>query len=230
MDKINMRLWHHLTAPALQGYLQTKFQWSQGTYHSIDWITIGKYLRRVPQGKLTNLIKFQHGLQYTTARKLHIKGHDAEDLTSHDLCPLGCGCAEHNHHYLTCTEQPGYRQVLRETQSLEHALSNAGTHPDLQNILLRSIRAFMSGDTPTLTWISSDLLTETINDAFQEQATIGWHHLFLEHLSAKLKYAQHLFLTQEAAISGNPVKSKSAQLWASMINLLVDMDSWDVVP
>ena len=86
----------------VQAYLKGKFNWSTETFNNIDWITMGKYLRRVPQAKLTNLIKLQHGWQHTNERKLMIQGDDDDRMK--DNCPLaGCECVENNHHYLTCT-------------------------------------------------------------------------------------------------------------------------------
>ena len=70
--QISKRLQHHFTAPPLQEYLQGKFNWSTDTFNKIDWITMGKYLKRIPHGKLTNLIKLQHGWQYTNTRKQKI--------------------------------------------------------------------------------------------------------------------------------------------------------------
>jgi len=215
-DQINKRLRNHFTAPPLQEYLKSKFRWSEEIFRTIDWITMGKYMHSVPKPKLTNLIKLQHGWQHTNTRKKMIQGDEDDTDGMSDTCPLRCGHVEEDHHYLTCTAQPGYKQIRRETQSLDGSLTKLGTHPDLRNILIRTVRTFLTGGTPTLVWDKSDKISDTIKAAFREQEEIGWQHLFLGRISMKWKYAQHQYLSQQASLSDEPLpKSKSAQTWAT---------------
>ena len=44
-------------------------------------------------------------------RKQKIQGNEQDDDGMQDKCLLGCDCAEHDHHYRTCTEQPGFKQI-----------------------------------------------------------------------------------------------------------------------
>ena len=74
----------------------------------------------------------------------------------------------------------------------------------------------LTGGTPTLAWVKSDKMLDTIVAAFREQEEIGWQHLFLGRLSMKWKYAQHQYLSQQASLSNVPLpKLKLVQKWAT---------------
>ena len=113
----------------MQGYLLKKNKWTTKTYDKVDWITLAQYLKTVPSGKLTNLLKLQHGWQQTASRNKLMYGSDSDE-SNDGLCPLGCGKEEIKFHYMTCVHQPGYSQVVRETNSLEKYLTTRNTHPD----------------------------------------------------------------------------------------------------
>ena len=109
-------------------------------------------------------------------------------------CPLGCGCQEKDHHYLTCPNQPGHKQIMIswQTKSLKTSIEHYyDTHPDVQSILLCSILTFLTGGTPTLNWYKLDRIETLVKEeAFHEQTCIGWKHVFLGQLSMKWKYVQ----------------------------------------
>ena len=67
-DKLGPRLRYHITSAPLKSYLLNKNKWSDSTYSKVDWVTLDTYLKTVPSGKLTNLIKLQHGWQQTASR------------------------------------------------------------------------------------------------------------------------------------------------------------------
>ena len=164
----------------------------------IDWITNGKYLTKVSYGKLTNLIKLQFGWQHTNERKILINVEGEKEDGMSDGCPLGCGCVEQTHHYLQCNKQPGYSSVQRETTSLDHDLQKAGTHPDLHRIILRSVRTYLTGGTPTLQWTRDGAVPDLIREAFADQSEIGWCHLLIGRMAIKWKLAQHQHLLEVA--------------------------------
>ena len=91
-------------------------------------------------------------------------GSESDDENNNGgLCPFGCGSEEVKFHYLlTCVHQPGYSQVVRETNSLEKYLTTRNTHPDIKAILIRSIRSFLTGAEPTLDWTTKDPIQDTI--------------------------------------------------------------------
>ena len=129
-------------------YLLNKNKRSDSTYSKIDWITIDTYLKTVPSGKLTNLlIKLQHGWWQQTASRNKLMYRSDSDDNNTRLCPLSCRKEEIKFHYLQCTHQPGYSQVVRETKSLDQYLSSRNTpHPDIKDVLIRSsIRSFLTG-------------------------------------------------------------------------------------
>ena len=174
-------------------------------------------MHSVPKPKLTNLIKLQHDWQHhTNARKKKIQGDEEDPHGMLDNCPLQCGHVEQDHHYRTCTAQPGYKQIRHESRSLDGSLTMLGTHPDLPNILICLVQTILTGGTPTLVWDKSDKISDTITEVFREQEQIGWQHLFLGWLSMKWKYAQYQYISQQASLSDEPLpKSKSAQTWAT---------------
>ena len=67
-DKLGSRLRYHITGAPLKNYLLKKNTWNTQTYEKVDWITLDQYLKMVPSGKLTNLLKLQHGWQQTESR------------------------------------------------------------------------------------------------------------------------------------------------------------------
>ena len=70
-------------------------------------------------------------------RKQKIQDDEQDYNGIQDKRPLGCDCAEHDHHYLTCTAQSGLKEIRRETRSLDKSLTKTGTHPDLQRVLIQ---------------------------------------------------------------------------------------------
>ena len=70
----------------------------------VDWQTLEKYMKTVPNNKATSLVKLMLGWQFTTDRQTLMRTEEADDDTdmTHGECPLGCGCREDDHHYLVC--------------------------------------------------------------------------------------------------------------------------------
>ena len=172
-DKLGSRLCYHITGAPLKMYLLQKNTWHIRTYEKVDWITLDQYLKTVPSGKLTKLLKLQHGWQQTASRNRLMYGTDDNDDNGDDgQRPLGCGKEEIKFHYLTCVHQPGYSQVVRETNSLEKYLSTRNTHPDIKAILIHSIRSYLTSTEPTLDWTTKDPIQDTIKQAFEDQCEI----------------------------------------------------------
>ena len=195
---------------------------------------MGKYLNQIPNGKLTrNLIKLQYGWQHTTSRSQQlIYGNQADNDGMNGTCPLECGCREHDHHYFTCTHQPGFKQIVRGTQSLSNSLTKSDTNPDIIRILIRSIRIFLTGGTPTLNWSRNDRIANIIKEAFQEQTRIGWKHIFLGRLSMKWKYAQQQHYASLSKTTGKPIpKAKTAQTWSTNLCkrlMFIALNRWQI--
>ena len=90
------RLCYHITgAPPLKKDLLHK------NAKQVHWITsLDQYLKTVPSGKVTNIIKLQHGWQQTATssrNKLimyHEDDDDEENSREDGICPLDCGCEE----------------------------------------------------------------------------------------------------------------------------------------
>ena len=130
---------------------------------------------------------------------------------------LGCDKEEIKFHYLQCTHQPGYSQVVRETKSLDQYLSSRNTHPDIKDILIRSIRSFLTGTTPsTLNWTTSGPIQDTIKLAFKEQCDIGWTNFFVGRISSpEWKLAQEKWYNDLSSNGIKLPKNQSAQTWAT---------------
>jgi hypothetical protein len=188
-DGMAKRIHNHLRGGPLQDYMMEKHGWDSTTFHSIDWIPLESYLKGVPTSKLTNIVKLIHGWQFSTTRKAMID-QDKDEETCDGLCPLGCTHKDHVYHYLQCMRQPGARQIGKELRPLERTMEKLNTHPDLARIILRSMKRYLTGMTPTLQWTTTDHHQELIRDAFFEQSKIGWKHLFLGHLGQRWRQAQ----------------------------------------
>ena len=187
-DKLGPRLHYHITGAPLKAYILKKNKWSTITYDKVNWITLAQYLKTVP----TNLLKLQHGWQQTGSQNKLMYGSNSDD-NNNGLCCLGCGKEEIKFHYMTCVHQPGYKQVVRETNSLEKYLTTRNTHPDIKAILILSIRSFLTGTNPTPKWTTTDpSIQETIRRAFEDQCEIGWTNFFIRRISSQWKLAQEL--------------------------------------
>ena len=81
-----------------------KNQWTDDIMDMVDWQTLEKYMKTVPNNKATNLVKLMHGWQFTTCRQTLMRMEEADNDTymTNGECPLGCGCREDDHHYLVC--------------------------------------------------------------------------------------------------------------------------------
>ena len=150
------------------------------------------------------------------------------------LCPFGCGSEEVKFHYLlTCVHQPGYSQVVRETNSLEKYLTTRNTHPDIKAILIRSIRSFLTGAEPTLDWTTKDPIQDTIWQAFEDQCEIGWTNFFIGRISSQWKLAQDQWYTGDLS-SNDGIKlprHQTSQIWATNLCrwiMLFALSRWQI--
>ena len=129
---------------------------------------------------------------------------------------------EHDHHYLAYTP----------STLLSNLLTKSDTNPDIIRILIRSIRTFLTGGTPTLNWSRNDHIANIIKEAFQEQTKIGWKHIFLGRLSMKWKYTQQQHFASLSKTTGQPIpKSKTAQSWSTNLCkrlMFIALNQWQI--
>ena len=96
-------------------------------------------------------------------------------------------------------------------------LEKRNTHPDLTKILIRSIRAYLSQEKPSLNWTPSDQVQTTVKEAFYVQDKIGWKGIFTGHLGNKWRQAQQEWYDQ---LHDNGVKVPRGQTgltWAKAL-------------
>ena len=128
---------------------------------------------------------------------------------------LRCGKEEIKFHYITCVHQPGYKQVVWETNSLEKYLTTRNTHPDIKTILIWSIRSFLTSTNPTLNWTTTEPIQETIKQAFEDQCEIGLTNFFAGRISSQWKLAQERWYTDISSNGINLPRHQTLQTWAT---------------
>lgn len=158
---------------------------------------------------------------------------DDSDNDTMGLCPLGCGCEDEiKFHYMTCIDQPGYSQVIRETNSLEQYLTTRNTHPDIKAILVRSIRSYLIGTTPTFNWITNNPIQDTsIHKAFDDQCAIGWKNFFIGHISSQWKLAQDKWYTELSSKGFKLPRHQTSQIWATnlcRLTMFFALNRWQI--
>ena len=98
--------------------------------------------------------------------------------TDIDLCPFGCGQSENPQHYLQCPESPHQEESRTCFRSIASWMKSSLTHPVLQVIILKAMKAWLQGDSPSVTDITleHEEYEDEIMQAHSNQDAIGWNN------------------------------------------------------
>ena len=92
-----------LEAP-LEEFVIAKENWTQETFHMVDWAAFQHCMGKLTIHKRINVAKYVFNWQNTGRQKQHFensaaRGEDRQPETV-NACPLGCGCQEDSQYYL----------------------------------------------------------------------------------------------------------------------------------
>lgn len=168
-------------------YMAQKYDWTNDILQSIDWDLFSYCYSKHQIHKMTNIIKYIHGWQFTKGKE------HQQNPKSSPTWPVGCGEQETQLHYLTCTEPKWLLQVHEETAKLKRKLIQMNTAPVIISTLMYS----MSHEYSTLQhqWPKAFSLHEKVAYmAANEQQRIGWKNMLQGRLSKKWSITQHYYL------------------------------------
>jgi hypothetical protein len=103
-----------------------------------------------------------------------------EQDTDISLCPFGCGQSENPQHYRQCSASPNLDESRICFRSIASWMKNALTHPVLQVLIIKAMKAWLQGDSPS----AEDITLENeeyeyeIIQAHNTQDAIRWNNCF----------------------------------------------------
>jgi len=157
----------------IRRYYQTKHNWSNRTWDSINLPAFGRHLKSLPLPHHTAHIKFIHN-------KLPLGVHQHRLATTKDpaisLCPCCKEFDEDQHHLLQCTRNPAREAAIN---LLMKTLIGTDEHPYGISIAA-SIDKHLKFPRVPVTFSHQKLPTryhEDITAALNQQNNIGWHQL-----------------------------------------------------
>ena len=67
--KIDDYIRQAMTASPLKAYIKEKNNWTESTFHLVDWVAFGKFMGRLSVSKRAKVVKLQHNWQNTGRQK-----------------------------------------------------------------------------------------------------------------------------------------------------------------
>lgn len=202
-------------------YMAAKYNWTKPIMDSIDWDFFNFCYSKQPIHKMTNIIKYIHGWQYTKGKEQQFNS------KSSSLCPAGCREHETQHHYLTCKEPTWIQKVKEETSKLKRRLTQIQTAPVIASIILHAIAQSYN---IMESWPEPFSKSESVAYmAAVEQQKIGWKHILQGRLSKKWIIAQNFHLQMTHGISQIP--QSTLELWKkTFLPTLIQygLDLWEL--
>ena len=158
-----------------------KYDWTETTFHNIDWKAHGRKLKKLTPTRRTTVIKFIH-------RWIVMKKHQQRVGRSNTPdCPL-CGAMEERRH-LFCCDNP-MAQQLREHMWLK-LIQNLGKHTaaGLQQLFTSGLKMVLGATEPDthtkLEW------PDGLRQAFEIQSLIGWDQVFYGRIAGQWEQLAH---------------------------------------
>jgi exonuclease III len=164
------RMRHQAWGGPLKKYMQEKYNWSASTMDAINWKAQTSALQRQFHRK-THMTKLIHDILPTNS-----KVHRADKTKQR--CPE-CPCKkEDRDHVLQCPAAS--RQQIKHDmmQRFQHGCEKHKTDPDLQNLLLKVVRAWMDQPADETYTPQEQNFPITLADLIRTQSAIGWRQLF----------------------------------------------------
>lgn len=133
----------------LMEYMSQKNKWTKQIRYTIDWDLFAYCYLKTQIHKMTNIIKYLRGWQFTKEKE------NQQNPNSTSLCPIGCGETETQLHYLMCKE-PSWVQIANiEKSKLMKNHSTLHTAPVIISLISFAIKQNYS----TLTHIAPTVST-----------------------------------------------------------------------
>jgi hypothetical protein len=151
--------------------------WKCENLKRVDWVTLGKFLKRRHPIERCKIIQLMHDWQHTGYQKqqFQYESNSSHTRDAHTDCPLHCGHLEMPLHYMHCTSDIIMTAHTKGLEKLEKSLYKFHTSPPLLEAILNGLLCWetyteydLDGEShPTLFDIPHTRLLET-------QKEIGW--------------------------------------------------------
>ena len=202
----------------MRNYLQSRHQWSDEVWNTIDTKMLGQFCRSLTPTSHTAQVKFMNDQRHTGVQRYRVSRIKDPKLK---LCPCCLQEEETNNHVLLCPNNPGREKALR---LFRRAMDSASVLPAvrlLKNLLL----GWITGQQPTISLGDYPRNQhDLICSAMQQQQGIGWPAAMRGFLSVTwCQLAAHPFGDNEAP---NPVKGEQTMRKILMAVHQFSMTAW----
>ena len=227
------------TAPAICTYIKEKTGWTTAVFESVDWPSIGVYMKRLSIAKRAKVVKLMHNWQNTGRQKgLFYESSarspaDLANVSLVDRCPMGCGCYESSMHYLQCSKNPCSAEMKRGLDGIKQWMKKSDTNPALVSIMMRVLRKFTQNKEIELdSWnFENERDAEDLQRLVDAQKKIGWMNLFKGRLSLIWRELQLKHMSRTENPDSPRPEYQTADYWASnVIQQIVyySLNAWQI--
>ena len=204
--KLKRTLRNARTAPPLASKLKKDNDWSDNTFHDINWEASRRALRRLRKAKV-QLVKHLHNM--TPVGKL-VNSYNPKYPAG---CPSCNDPIETRSHVYQCPATT--RAIWRHKflSNLRKKLETLNTRLDLQELMLEGVKATLEGrEAGTIH------APDTVQDLFEAQSAIGWDQLLKGRLSNQWSQMQQAHL-------GIFDKKQNGMTWATDV-IQLTLENW----
>ena len=170
---LDANLRFHINGGYLRNFLQTKHQWTNAVWDTVDFPAFGRNLKSIPTKHKVAHLKFVHDLL-----PLGVHAHQRAKIEDPKLkiCPC-CNTAEEDHtHYLRCTANKNREAALF---TLIKGLIGKDSHPFGLSLAICIDYSLKDVDLPSQFPLDKQPTRHqaTISQAVSEQSRIGFSHI-----------------------------------------------------
>lgn len=149
------------------------------------------------------------------------------------FCPFGCGESDYRWHFLRCTKSPISKEAASETRKLHNVFKRYKVHREMQSVILQRVKATLQCQ-QIVPMQLDDHTDPLLQEALDEQDTLGWDQFLLGRQSKRWEELQHKeYLRLAAQLPANsslPAHFKSTVLSKMMIQeaTYIALNRWQV--
>ncbi|MGV2339258.1 MAG UNVERIFIED_CONTAM: hypothetical protein LVR18_36350 [Planctomycetaceae bacterium] len=175
----------------LKVYLQSKYNWSDATWQSIDHDHLYQHMRSLTHSVRVQRLKFMYDMQPLGYKKQQMSQFVHNDVIAN--CPCCQNMIETPHHLIHCKSNPARSLAMVELTSqskreshpyttavldcIEQWLTNPELHPTTKTSISPNVGNFEQ--------IMKPHMLQILESALQEQEQIGWHN-FIKGYQSKV--------------------------------------------
>ena len=219
---------------SIEEYLRHKNKWTSQDIKTIDWKGMEDVITTLPMTKRLSYLQLIHNWQNTGAQKEKFarsamkqqtyNNENLQDLEDKQIkllaqCPFQCGQCEHHMHFMECKAPSASTARNDLCKKFVTILEGRKVHDAIIRLLLWGVTWNKNKTTPTCCTISHDL-DLLLDQAINEQTTIGWHNVRRGFISQKWAQAQRLVDTK--------TKSRTSMNWSKFFVQQILHISWQM--